>query len=114
MTKKRISAKSSPIIKYMSKPEEIKMNNNKKSDADKNQYDTPNKTSTERNNAHRSPIGDKPAKRPNNEGISPRVSNTSAGSKEAINEELTATINIILITHVLKSENLCKESRSHH
>ena len=35
--KQKISAKSSPIIKYMSKPEEIEMSHNKKSDADKNQ-----------------------------------------------------------------------------
>ena len=28
--KQKISVKSSPIIKYMSKPEEIKMSNNKK------------------------------------------------------------------------------------
>ena len=33
--KQKISAKRSPVIKYMSKPEEIKMSNNKKSDADK-------------------------------------------------------------------------------
>ena len=81
----------------------------------KDLYDTLNTNSTERNNEQWSPIEDKPAKRPNNEGISLRVSNNSTGAKEAINEELTATINTILITHLAEVRELMqKTQRSHH
>ena len=54
-------------------------------------------------------IEDKPAKRPNNEGISLRESNTSEGAKEAINEELTATINAILVTHLTECRELMQK-----
>ena len=90
----------------MSKPEEIKMSNNKKLDVDKNQYDTPNTNSTKRNHEQWCLIEDKSVKRPNKGQISLRESNTSAGAKEVINEELTATINAILITHLTELREL--------
>ena len=39
-----------------------------------------------------------------------RESNTSAGTKEVINEELTATINAILITHLTELREIMQKN----